>query len=335
MAERITIKDIAKALDMHHSTVSRALRNDSRVKEETRKLVADYANEHGYQINMLARELRGEKRNTVAVVVPNINHQFFSNVVSYFTNVASQQGYVVSIFQTNEDLEREKQIIDTIIQYNFAGVVASLSIQSFDTKHFEKLERNNIPLVMFDRISNDLSVPKVTINNAEVVKDAVLLFAEEGRKRIAHISGPTGLNVFNDRQEGYQRGIDKAGLEYHKTITIRDGFNLADGIVVAKELFKEEIPPDAIICDSSNIIFGLLREMKEIGLKTPQDVALISFGLHPLIEVLEPAIGNIVQPEMEIARITLELLMSRIKNNTEEVPKTVVLAAKIIKTETY
>ena len=121
---RITIKDIAKELHLHHSTVSRALRNDGKVNEITRNKVIDYAKSFGYQVNMNALQLRGSVRNVIAVIVPNINHNFFSNIVSIITNKAFENGYMVSVFQSNEKYEQEVVIINTVIQHNIAGVIA-------------------------------------------------------------------------------------------------------------------------------------------------------------------------------------------------------------------
>ena len=146
MAERITIKDISRQLNIHHSTVSRALRNSSKVKKETKKQIVDYAKKHGYKVNMNALKLRGSVKNVIAVIVPNINHDFFANIISVITDMAYNKGYIVSIFQTNESLELEKKVLDSIIHNNIAGVIASVSMQTTAPDHYEVLKKIQYPI---------------------------------------------------------------------------------------------------------------------------------------------------------------------------------------------
>lgn len=329
MASRITIKDIAKNLNIHHSTVSRALRNDERVKDLTRKKVVEYAEKHGYQTNITALELRGEKRNTIAIIVPNINHQFFSNIVSSITNHASESGYVVSVFQSNENYEQEANIIKTIIQHNFAGVIASLSMESMDAYHFTQLKSQNIPLVMFDRVSDDINVSKVMINNAEIMQEAVELLAKKGHKRIVHISGPAHLNVFGERQRGYRLAVRRLGLNYEKVVVIKKGFSIEDGKAVADELFNTDLVPNAIISDSSNLIYGLIKELRLRWLNIPTDVALIAFGENSILEIMQPSITSIVQPDEEIATTAFSLLHKKMKKKENTKTESIMLSASI------
>ncbi len=189
MHKRITIKDIAKELNLHHSTVSRALRNDPRIKLETQKKIVDYADENGYYVNMSALHLRGMIKNVIAIIVPNINHRFFSEIISNLTNIANENGFVMSIFQSNESLVEEKKIIKTIIKNNYAGVIASLSMETKNGLHFMELSKYHIPLVLFDRVC-DINVSKVVVDNFGIISKAVNLLCQKGYKRIAYISGP-------------------------------------------------------------------------------------------------------------------------------------------------
>src|ERR1035437_3369298 len=212
MKRRITIKDIAKGLNIHHSTVSRALRNDPRVNENTRDAVLAYANEHDYQINMNAAQLRGKTNNAIALIVPNINHTFFSDIISQLTNIAYQKGYVISVFQTNEKYLQEKEIVNTIIKHNFAGVIVSIAKDTINSNHFALLKKYGIPLVFFDRVCPDISTPKVLVNNYEITLQATEHLINKGYKRIAHITGNTYVNVFKDREKGYCDALKINGL---------------------------------------------------------------------------------------------------------------------------
>ncbi len=330
MAERITIKDIARELNIHHSTVSRALRNDSRVKQETRDRILSYASKHGYKVNMNALQLRGSVRNIIAVIVPNIHHGFFSNMVSRIANQAKKDDYIVSVFQSNESLEEEKEVINTLIQNNVAGVIASLSLETQSVEHYKELKKFGIPLVLFDRVSKEAGAPCVTVNNFEIVKQGVDLLVNRGYTKIAHITGPGGLNVFRDRRNGYLEGVQEHQLAYHQVVSINTDFTPEDGKQAVKELFGMAETPDALIVDSHNLMLGVYQELHRMGKTIPDHVGVIGFGDNPSVDVIQPAITTIVQPEEEIARSTYSLLKEQIDAENPVVVKHMVLESEIV-----
>ena len=215
MNKRITIKDIARELNIHHSTVSRALRNDPRVNEKTRDLVLAFAQEHEYQTNMNAVQLRGTGNNAIALIVPNINHSFFSDIVSKLTNLAYEKGYVISVFQSNEEYLQEKEIINTIIQHNFAGVIVSIAKDTVNSdrhrgyiaaiqKH--ELEYKN-PIVVTEEFKFDLGKKIFTdMIDSGNIPDAIICSSihltmgilSETRKRGISIPTDLGLITFGN-----------------------------------------------------------------------------------------------------------------------------------------
>ncbi|MFA9392156.1 MAG: LacI family DNA-binding transcriptional regulator [Prolixibacteraceae bacterium] len=330
MAGRITIKDIAIALNMHHSTVSRALRNDKRVHEKTRKLVLAYAEENGYQVNMSALQLRGSLRNVIAVIVPNINHNFFSNIISLVTNLAEERGYIVSIFQSNESTVREKKIIDTVIQNNVAGVIASVAMNTTSSDHFKKLKNFHIPLVLFDRTSADIKVPKVEVNNAEIISNAVELLYQKGCRKISHISGPQHVSVFKNRHQGYLNALTKLGLTFNRSVFIENGFTTNDGRLAVDELFTLENGPDGLICDSNILLIGILLALKSKKINIPLEVRIVAFSDQPFIEAFSPGLICIHQPEELVAQSSFNLLMKSIENEDADTNDNIVVSANII-----
>lgn len=333
MAERITIKDIARELNIHHSTVSRALRNDPRVKENTRRKILNYAREHGYQVNISALQLRGNVRNIIAVLVPNIHHMYFSNIVSLIANKAKEDNYIVSIFQSNENVKEEQEIIQTVIRNNMAGVIASISLQTEESAHFDALKRFKIPLVFFDRVCEKANVSSVTVNSKDVVTKAVEMLAQKGHDRIAHITGSTHLNVFRDRQMGYLEGLKRQGLAYQKMEVINREFTPEDGRWAIQKLLSEEPKPNALIVDSHNLNIGVIQELRAQGVKIPGDIGLISFGENPSVDVIQPGITTIVQPEEEIANASYRLLKQQLENKKDIQPEHVVVNAQIFERE--
>ena len=330
MTERITIKDISKKLKIHHSTVSRALRNSPQVKEETKKRIVKYAKKHGYKVNMNALKLRGTVKNVIAVIVPNINHDFFANIISVISDMASNKGFIVSVFQTNESVELEKKVLNSVIQNNVAGVIASVSMETVQAKHFKELSNYKIPLVMFDRVIDDLDVPKVEVDNFEIVTRSVEKLYSEGYDRIVHITGSDKVSVFRNRKKGYDHMIKKLGIKYHNSFSIEKGFTAEEGKLAAKSIFKEKGKPNAIICDSHILMIGLLTQLKKMDIQVPKDVKIISFSNNPLLKIFTPYISFISQPITEIGKTSFDLLVNKIQDENKIQNENKMFKAKLI-----
>ncbi|TVR69904.1 MAG: LacI family transcriptional regulator [Marinilabiliales bacterium] len=310
---RITIKDIARRLNVHHSTVSRALRMDPRIKHETGEMIRSYAAQEGYHINLNALKLRGSLRNMIALIVPNINHRFFSNIINYLSDLANENNYVLSIYQSNENFDRECSLIEKLIQQDVAGVIASVSDKTRSGEHFRALNRVRIPLVFFDRVLYDADASRVTANNREIVESLVSELAGSGRKKIAHVSGPDHINVFGDRNLGYKNGVKKNGAGYFKQVIIEEEFNLESGRKAAMEIFSAEIIPDAVISTSFFLSMGIISHLGEKNLKIPDDVVVAGFGDKLFNSLLHPEIISVEQPEEEMASAAFQLLVDQME----------------------
>ncbi len=330
MKNRITIKDIARELKVHHTTVSRALRNDSQISVKTRGKIIEFARTHGYQVNMSAVHLRGSVSNVLGVLVPNINHRFFSNIVGIIADLAYQDGFIVAVFQSNENYEQEKEIINTLIKNNVAGVMASVSMETSVFGHFSMLQDFNIPLVFFDRVCREMNVPRIVLNNRAIVKETVDLLVKNGYRKIAHISGTDELNVFRERQEGYTEAIQKHTLLYHKIYKIDHAFTAEDGEMAIDFLFSNDEKPDALICDSPNLMMGTIKKLRELNLKIPEEIGVISFGENESAEIIEPGISCIVQPVEAMAQNTYSELLKQIGKDDYEGNEEIIVNASII-----
>jgi LacI family transcriptional regulator len=330
--KRVTIKDIAKELNLHHSTVSRALRDEKSINPETRKKVMIYAHQRGYQVNRSALQLRGERNNVIGVVVPNINHSFFSNYVSLVTDLAFKHGFVVSVFQSNESLEQEQEIISALIQQNVAGVMASVSMETKNASHFSQLQQFQIPLVLFDRVDFSLDVPKVVLNNREILNRTVSLLASRGFSRIAYLSGLPVTNVFRDRQEGYLSGITHEGLGYRKCMVVPD-FTIEKSQNAINHLFERNAP-DALICDSHIFMLGTLIKLKELGMKVPENFGLAGFGSFDGMLLISPGLLILQQPESDMAEAAFNLLLNAMEDNNQSISESIIIfSASIVETE--
>lgn len=322
----ITIKDIAKELNVHHSTVSRALTGDPRVKLETQQKIRNYAKENGYVQNYSAISLRDGMRNMIAVIVPNVHHRFFSNIISLIANLATEKGYITVVYQSNENIEEEKEIVNNILKNRFAGVIASISMESVNVDHFKKLSDYNIPLVLFDRISDDLNVSKVVAKSYDAVKEATTLLLDKGYKRVVYLGGSQEIKLFKERRSGYVEALPSADNALF--IEITEQFTVETGREYLKKLLSNSVAPDAVICDSYNIALGVFGEAKTQGLSIPNDLAIISFGNDKSAEMLTPSMCQIKQPEEQFANNAFELLLQHIQEPLVE-PKEVYITLEL------
>lgn len=254
----------------------------------------------------------------IVLIVPSINHSFFSNVADQLTLLAVQNGYVLSIFQSNESYEQEVDIVDTIISQKFAGVAVSIAKTTSDNNHFRKLQDAGIPLVFFDRVCDEITAPKVLINNYEITYSITEDLIKKGNKRIALIIGTNDINVFRERQQGYLDALQKHGLTYQMPV-IEDEFSVENGKEVFKKLWSSDNRPDAIISSSIQLTLGVLLQTKLYDVKIPSKLDLITYVSHISFKILQPQITIIDQPENEIAELSFDLLQKLIRK--QEIPE--------------
>lgn len=315
---RITIKDIARELGIHHATVSRALRGDVRISSSTRQLVADYAAQQGYAVNQNALSLRNTSRNEIAVVVPNISHFTFSNFISRASDLAKSNGYVVSVFQSKENVDNEREIVNIIKQNRAAGVIASISNSTTDASHFGQLVDFGIPVVFFDRVPPDFPSHKVTTDNLDAAYKAVVYLAERGCRCIAHLTGPQHINVFSDRHSGYVKAIEEYGFGYRQQVVESKEFEITDGQQAMASLWRQAVKPDAVLCDSFSLSAGVNEFCRQNGIRVPADLSIVAIANDPFAALIDPPQTVFEQPLDEIAISAFDLLLSQIKQGGPE-----------------
>ncbi len=313
MKSTVTIKDVARELGIHHVTVSRALRNTGAVKKETQELIKKKASELGYKPNRLAQDFRNKRSNVLAVVVPDLRPYFFAKFVSDFMEVAKEEGYSVMIFQSGEKPGIEKDIIDSLIGYRVAGVVASVTKDTVQESHFDILKEENIPYVFFDRAPEQTMASQVLVDNFQGAYNAVSAMIKSGKKRIAYISTHYKHQIFRDRLEGYKKALMDNNLPYSDDMIVKGGFFMQDGCDHAKKLMSLEHKPDGILAVRDEIAIGVIKYLKKNGLRVPEDVAVIGFDNDPMGVACEPELTTVQQSIPCMVSGSFELLLGQIK----------------------
>lgn len=310
--KRTTLKDIANALNISPAAVSKAMHDDSRISDKTKKAVKRIAKELDYQPNHLASALRKGKSNLVGVIVPRTNSNFFSSVLEHMEAVLNKAGYNIIITQSNESFDKECKNIDTLLFTQVDGIIASMANETVDLSHYEKIKSKGIPLILFDRGENDLNVDYVGINDYESSHIIVEHLVEKGCKRIAHIGGYRRTRIFNNRIKGYVDALKKNDLPIDDSLIIESSLTLEDGRREMERLLQLENRPDAVYVASDYAALGALQILNENEINVPETIRLIGFGNEPFTSLVTPSISSIEQHSKDIGRLAAETFLKRV-----------------------
>lgn len=310
--KRTTLKDIANALNISPAAVSKAMHDDSRISDKTKKAVKRIAKELDYQPNHLASALRKGKSNLVGVIVPRTNSNFFSSVLENMEVVLNKAGYNIIITQSNESFEKECKNIDTLLFTQVDGIIASMANETVDLSHYEKIKSKGIPLILFDRGENDLNVDYVGINDYDSSHMIVEHLVEKGCKRIAHIGGYRRTRIFNNRIRGYVDALKENNLPIDDSLIVESSLTLEDGRREMQRLLQLKNRPDAVYIASDYAALGALQILNENNINVPEDIRLIGFGNEPFTSLVIPSISSIKQHSKDIGRLAAETFLKRV-----------------------
>ncbi len=313
-----TIHDISKALGIDSSTVSRALSNSTRVTAKTKDKILKKAIELGYQKNTLASKLRTRKTNTIGVIVPRISRHFFASVISGIEETAYDSGYDVIICQSLDNIEREKQLIQTMHSNRVDGVLVSVSMETNNSAHFNEYKKDGFPIVFFDRPFMLKENINVIIDDYKASFEATEHMIEIGCKEIVHLRGPKTSELYNRRELGYKDALKNNGLDIDDNYILEsrlmkeDGFELANKIVSLGNI-------DGVFAANDTVAISTMQYLKEKGCNIPRDMAFVGFSNEPISAVIEPSLTTVRQADVEMGKVASLLLFELIKNNTNKI----------------
>ncbi len=326
----VTIHDIARELKISASTVSRALNDNPRISQATKDKIKALALKLGYQPNTIASNLRTQKTHTIGIVVPLINRHFFSAFISGVEDVAFEAGYNVIISQSKDLLEKEKKIVHSLFSNRVDGLITSLSMQTNEFDHFQLFTNKNIPLVFFDRVAPDLKANKIVIDDFSCGFKATQHLIDQGYKRIAHLAGPTVLNTYHDRMEGYKEALRKNNLAVEDQLIICNRLTRMDGQQAIQQLLALKNPPDAVFCGNDTSALSMIVYLKSQGIRIPEDFGIVGFSNEPFSEVVTPSISTLKQPAQEMGAKAAQMLIHEIENKTTQDYQTITLPSELV-----
>ncbi len=331
-SKQVTILDIAEALGITPSTVSRALHNHPNISDETKRAVNDCAQRMRYQRNVAASSLRTGKTNTIGVIVPRINSHFISSVICGIETVANQAGYNIIICQSNESIAAEISAIRTLLSKRVDGLLASVSMETTHSEHFREVISLKTPLVFFDRTCPDLDVSSVTIDDFKGAYKATEHLIRQGCQQIAHFSGSLNLAIYHNRLNGYRQALIDYGLPvYDHMVFITHELTDTMGSMLIKKMYDDKKLPDGICSSNDNLAAGAMKFLIEHKIKIPEEVAVIGFSKTLFSQWITPPLSTVDQHSELMGNHAARLLLDEIEQlTTKVVPYHMVLDPELV-----
>lgn len=328
---RATITDIAAELKISPSTVSRALRNHPDISKATKIKVRAAAERLDYFPDTLAQGLKAQRTSTIGIIVPEIQHHYFSSAISGIEDATYTAGFTIMVCQSNEDHEREKLNLRAMVSNRVAGLLVSIAQSTKDVSHFEVLRRRKIPVVFFDRSHDDITDTQVVVDDYNGAYELVTHLIKRGYRRIAHIGGPDNISIGRQRKNGYLDALKDHNIPTDPALLVEGGFGQEDGTTGIAKLLKLPKRPDAVFAVNDPVALGAFIILKEKGIKIPSEMALAGFSNNPLSAVIEPTLTTVDQGAYNIGNTAAELLLGKInQTGGGQIPLTTVQKTKLI-----
>jgi len=314
MKRKVTLKQIAKELDVSISTVSKSLRNSLEISEDTRQKVQAFAKLYNYKPNNIALSLKNKKTKTICVIIPEIIHHFFTTVISGIEHVANEKGYNVIICLSDESFDKEVINMETLASGSIDGFIMSLSKetqQKKDFHHIKEVINQGMPVVMFDRVTNDILCDKVIIDDSQAAFVATQFLINKGYKKIALVSTVDYVSVGKFRTEGYVNAIENSELTFDDSLILKiEDINDFEHLIA--NLLKEK-KPDAVFAVNELFAVTAIKQAAKLGIKVPEELAVIGFTDGIISKYSSPSISTISQNGEKMGEKAAQMLIEKLE----------------------
>ena len=340
MKRKVTLKQIAKELDVSISTVSKALRNSKEISEDTREKVQAFAKLFNYRPNNIALSLKNRKTKTIGVIIPEIVHHFFSKVIRGIELVANKRGYNVIVGLSNESFSKEVINMEMLANGSIDGFILSISKETLlqqDYHHFIETINQGMPIVMFDRVVNEVNCDKVIVDDLKGSKKAVNKLIEKGCKNIAIITTKDYVSVGKLRTQGYLEALEENNIKAKGSLILKvdDAFVSDDDLEVLEReivaLFESNKSIDGVFAVNELYAITVMKVARKLGLSIPEDVQVIGFTDGVLSKHATPSLTTVSQHAQEMGEKSAELLINNLEiEEDEDHYQTVVIETELI-----
>lgn len=329
--KEVTIYDLADKLNISIATVSRGLQDDPVVSKKTRKKIIELAEQMGYRSNHFARNLRNQRTNTIGVIANRLNSYFMSTVIAGIEKTVNNNGYNLIITQSLESAEKEIASAKTMFNNRVDGLLVTLSYETNDLDHFDQFTKKKVPVLFFDRCEEQNHFTNILIDNRKAAYDATMHLAQQGCKRIVHITAPQKRSLYIDRMNGYKQALLENNLEFSKDLVYISNLSMEAGADVARNILAMKPLPDGVFVANDNSAVGCMVALKQAGIRIPEDMAIVGFNNDPVSIVVEPNLTTINYPGYEMGEVAARNLINHL-NGTYPIhfTNTIVLRSELI-----
>jgi len=318
MKRKVTLKQIAKELDVSISTVSKSLRNSLEIGEDTRLKVQAFAKFYNYRPNNIALSLKNRKTKTIGIIIPEIVHYFFSTVINGIEQVANENGYSVIITLSDDSFDKEVLNMEMLANGSIDGFIISLSKETQfkgDYHHISEVIDQGMPVVMFDRVSNEILCDKVIIDDKLAAYEAVQSLIDKGRKKIALVTTVDYVSVGKLRTDGYTKALLDNGLPFNENLIIKIEDVDTCEIIIGKLLEDKAI--DAVFAVNELFAVTSIKVANKMGLNVPKDLAVIAFTDGIISKYSTPTITTVSQSGKKMGNRAAQMLIDRLEEEEE------------------
>ena len=265
------------------------------------------------------------------MIVPRINRDFISNVIAGSEEITQKHGYNLIICQSDENFEKEVKAIKTLINSRVAGIIISISTQTTTSDHLLNIIKENIPLIQFDRVRNDVKTSMVINDNENAAYFITQHLISQNCKKFIHYTGSLNINIYHDRLNGIKKAFNDSQISDNNLIVIENCITQETGYKTTIELFKDKTKYDSIIASSDYSALGALLALKELKIDVPNEVSITGFANEPFTDLIIPSLTSVDQNAKEMGIKATELLISEIENNTKHIEKQIITIKSNIK----
>jgi LacI family transcriptional regulator len=316
----VTVKDVAKLAQVSVGTVSNVLSGTRPVSPERRGRVMAAIRKLDYHPNAVARSLKQRRTKMLGMVISDITNPFFPQLVRGAEDAAVQRGYLLVTFNTDDRIEREKQVMSVLRARRVDGVMLVIAPNSGDITHIVSTLASGIAMVCLDRLPRGIDVDSVTVDNASGARDCVRHLLSLGHRSIAIITGPRTLQTARERLHGYKEAYKEIGVPINPEWVREGDFRSESGYRLGTELLTGPHRPSAMFIANGMMALGVLKALEDLRVRCPRDIALATFDDLPLFETLRPRLTAVAQPAYAIGCKGVELILKRIESRQKSDP---------------
>jgi len=326
-----TIQEVARRANVSVGTVSNVLNNSNAVSALLQRRVGQAMRDLNYHPNNHARSLKSRRSSVIGIVISDITNPFFPLVLRGVESAIVQHGYMLTIFNTDDDVERERQIFSLLRTHRVDGMLAVVAPNpANDVSHIVQAIDMGIPVVCLDRTPPGLNVDSVVVDNVRGAAMCVRHLVDLGHRKVAIINGSSWLQTARDRYKGYEMALGESNIKIDRSLVREGDFRFESGYRMTKDLLLSHPRPTALFVANGTMGLGALQGLNELAISCPDQIALAIFDEVPGGRMLRPSVTSVIQPAYDLGVKAGELLIRRLTGKMSPAPVTITLQAELI-----